>query len=197
MEVFYCTPGIDGAHEKGGVEGEVGRFRRNPLVPVPDVTSLAELNAQVDAWDRQDDQRRIGERPRTVGEYFAIEKPLLQPMPEDHFETGRLLTPRVDRYAQITVRMNHYSVPVRLIGRQVRVLLHACELVVYDGRTEVARHERLASRRQPPGPGPLPGRTAAQTRSTARRHRAGSGPGGREVHPGARRLVGGHPPRTR
>ncbi|MDI9889238.1 IS21 family transposase [Streptomyces sp. HNM0645] len=146
LEVFYCAPGIDGAHEKGGVEGEVGRFRRNHLVPVPDVTSLAELNAQIDAWDRQDDQRRIGERPRTVGEYFAIEKPLLQPLPEDHFETGRLLTPRVDRYAQITVRMNHYSVPVRLIGRQVRVLLHASELMVYDGRTEVARHERLATR---------------------------------------------------
>ncbi|MFD9510336.1 Mu transposase domain-containing protein [Streptomyces mirabilis] len=31
----------------------------------------------------------------------------------------------MDRYAQVTVRRNHYSVPVRLIGRQVRVLLHA------------------------------------------------------------------------
>ncbi|MFI6937318.1 Mu transposase domain-containing protein [Streptomyces sp. NPDC050287] len=124
------------APEKGGVEGEVGRFRRNHLVPVPDVTTLAELNARIDVWDQQDDQRRIGERPRTVGEYFAIEKPLLQPLPEDHFETGRLLTPRVDRYAQITARMNRYSVPVRLIGRQVRVLLHASEVVVYDGRAE-------------------------------------------------------------
>jgi hypothetical protein len=26
---------------KGGVEGEVGRFRRNHLVPVPEVASLA------------------------------------------------------------------------------------------------------------------------------------------------------------
>lgn len=94
LDAFYCQPGIDGAHEKGGVEGEVGRFRRNHLVPVPDIATLAELNAQIDEWDRQDDQRRIGERPRTVGEYFAIEKPLLQPLPEDHFETGRLLTPR-------------------------------------------------------------------------------------------------------
>ncbi|MGH9072491.1 MAG: IS21 family transposase, partial [Acidimicrobiales bacterium] len=36
---FYCVPGIEGAHEKGGVEGEVGRFRRNRLVPVPKVSS--------------------------------------------------------------------------------------------------------------------------------------------------------------
>ncbi|WP_376771241.1 hypothetical protein [Streptomyces boluensis] len=36
--------------------------------------------------------------------------------------------------------------PVRFIGRQLRVLLHANGLVVYDSRTEVARHERLSGR---------------------------------------------------
>lgn len=36
--------------------------------------------------------------------------------------------------------------PARFVGRQVRVLLHASELVVYDGRTEVARHERLMTK---------------------------------------------------
>jgi hypothetical protein len=50
---------------------------------------------------------------------------------------------RVDRYSQITVRTNRYSVPVRLIGRRVRVMLHASELIVYDGQAEVAHHERL------------------------------------------------------
>ena len=34
FESQFTTPGIQGAHEKGGVEGEVGRFRRNHLVPV-------------------------------------------------------------------------------------------------------------------------------------------------------------------
>ena len=41
----FTTPGLEGAHEKGGVEGEVGRYRRNHLVPVPEVADLAELNA--------------------------------------------------------------------------------------------------------------------------------------------------------
>lgn len=36
--------------------------------------------------------------------------------------------------------------PVRLIGRNVRAMLHASELVVYDGRDEVARHERLIAK---------------------------------------------------
>jgi len=146
LDAFYCQRGIEGAHEKGGVEGEVGRFRRNHLVPLPAVATLAELNAMIDQWDAADDHRRIGDRARTVGEYFAIEQPLLAPLPDEVFETGRLFAPRVDRYGQITVRMNRYSVPVRLVGRQVRVLLHASELVVYDGRVEVARHQRLATR---------------------------------------------------
>ncbi|WP_407699974.1 Mu transposase domain-containing protein [Streptomyces liliiviolaceus] len=38
------------------------------------------------------------------------------------------------------------SVPVRLIGQRVRVLLHACEVNIYDGRMEVARHERLVAK---------------------------------------------------
>ena len=146
LEAFYCQPGQQGAHEKGGVEGEIGRFRRNRLVPMPEVASLAELNQLIDGWDAEDDARRIGSRPRTVGEYFAAERPLLRPLPEEPFETRRLFTPRVDRYAQITVRMNRYSVPVRLIGRRVRVLLGASDLVVYDGRAVAARHERLATR---------------------------------------------------
>jgi transposase len=40
FDSFFCLPGIDGAHEKGGVEGEIGRFRRRHLVPVPQVESL-------------------------------------------------------------------------------------------------------------------------------------------------------------
>ena len=143
LDAFYCQPGIEGAHEKGGVEGQIGWFRRNHLVPVPGVPSVEALNAMIDGWDGDDDVRRIGSRARTVGEFFAIERPLLKPLPEEPFETGRWFTPRVDRFGQVTVRTNRYSVPARLIGRRVRVLLHASHLVIYDGHAEVARHERL------------------------------------------------------
>jgi hypothetical protein len=100
----------------------------------------------IDAWDADDEARRIGGRARTVGELLQIEKPLLQTLPDEPFETGLWLSPRVDRFAQVMVRNNRYSVPVRLIGRRVRVLLHASDLVIYDGRTEAARHERLPGR---------------------------------------------------
>jgi hypothetical protein len=130
------------------VEGQIGWFRRNHLVPLPEVDSRAELNSMVERWDAENDDRRIRQRPRAVGEYFAVERPLLQPLPDEPFETGRLFSLRVDRYAQVSVRTNRYSVPVGLIGRTVRVMLYASEVVVYNGRKEVARHERLTAKGQ-------------------------------------------------
>jgi len=143
IDAFYCQPGIKGAHEKGGVEGDIGWFRRNHLVPVPEVDSLAHLNELIDGYDLADDNRRIGARAHTLGQAFAAERTLLKPLPVEPLETGLWLTPRVDRYAQVTVRSNKYSVHSRLIGRQVRVLLNASDLTVHEGRTAVASHERL------------------------------------------------------
>ncbi len=59
----------------------------------------------IERWDEADDARRIGSRPRTIGEYFTAERPLLGPLPDEPFETGRLFTLRVDRYSQISVRI--------------------------------------------------------------------------------------------
>ena len=71
VDPFYCRPGLQGAHEKGGVEGQIGWFRRDRPVPVPEVESLDQLNVMVEAWDAFDDARRIGSRAHTVGELFA------------------------------------------------------------------------------------------------------------------------------
>jgi hypothetical protein len=146
FDAFYCQPGVGGAHEKGGVEGEGGRFRRTHLVPVPKVATLAELNTRLERFDTADDDRRISNRVRTVGQDFALEAPQLRPLPSEPFETGLILTPRVDRHARITVRQCHYSVPAKLIGRRVRVVLRAGEVLVFDGRRQVARHERSTVR---------------------------------------------------
>lgn len=96
FDPFYCEPGIAGAHEKGGVGGEVGRFRRTWLSPVPKVDSLDELNAKLQEWDLRDEQRRITGKLTTVGQDFAAERELQAPLPADAFEPGLSLTPRVD-----------------------------------------------------------------------------------------------------
>lgn len=115
-------------------------------MPVPEVDTLAELNARIDVVDITEDARRIEGRVRTIGADFTTEAPLLRPLPGERFEPGRMLTPRVDRYSCVTVGQCYYSVPARLIGKQVRVLLRASEVIVFDGRVEVARHVRAITK---------------------------------------------------
>jgi transposase len=142
FDSFYCTPGIEGSHEKGGVEGEVGRFRRRHLVPVPRVASLAELNELLAAGDALDDDRRIARRADTVGEAARAEAPWLRPLPETPFDVATVLSAKVDTKGRICVRQSFYSVPVGLARRQVSVRLGARAFdVVVDGAV-VAHHER-------------------------------------------------------
>ena len=113
---------------------------------MPVVDTLAELNEKIRVWDRADEHRRVGNRIRTVEQDYALDRAALAPLPVDRFEPGLTLTPRVDRSSLVRVRMASYSVPARLIHRQVRVSLRASEVVVFDGRTEVARHPRVVAR---------------------------------------------------
>ena len=64
---FNCLSALR-AHEQGGVENEVGRFRRRHLVPVPKIATLAEINEQLRADCVEDLERRIVRRTETVGE---------------------------------------------------------------------------------------------------------------------------------
>jgi len=178
FDSFFCTPGREGAHEKGGVEGEIGRFRRRHLVPVPAVASLAALNQLIAAADILDDGRVITGRPVTIAAAFAEEQLAMLPLPDEPFDPARLLQARVDGRARVCVRQNYYSVPARYAGRRLPVRLSATAVEVLDGPQVVARHERAAGkyaevlvldhylevlRRKP---GALPGATAlAQARA--------------------------------
>ena len=66
FQTDFCNPAR--GNEKGGVEGEVGYFRRNHLVPVPRVQNLAELNALLLQGCQQDQQRKIAGKAMQVGE---------------------------------------------------------------------------------------------------------------------------------
>lgn len=206
FDSFYCLPGIEGAHEKGGVEGEVGRFRRRHLVPVPRVGSLAELNALFAEADRIDEQRTIAWRRETVGEAGSVEAAFLRPLPADAFDTTTTLFPRVDSKARIVVRQSLYSVPAALARRRVEVRLGARSFTVVADHKVVAVHQRslhkgsedlvldhyleILTRK----PGALPGSTAlAQARAAgafsathdqfwaAARRRLGDGAGTRAL----------------
>ena len=76
--------------------------------------SLAELDAQIAGAEQAEDGRRIGARIHTIGQDFAAEQPLLIPLPDEPFETGLLLTPRVDRYGQVFCELEHFGHSARI-----------------------------------------------------------------------------------
>lgn len=144
FEATFCTAGK--GNEKGGVEGEVGRFRRNHLVPVPMLADLTALNDYLRGACLHDQTRRINERALTVGEVMAGEQRHLLPLQEG-FELAEASFCVVDGKGCIQARTNFYSVPLRVGARcQVRVLPATVE-VWHQGR-RVAQHQRCYSRRQ-------------------------------------------------
>ena len=142
----FTRVGVAGAPEKGGVEGEVGRFRRSHLVPVPEVGSLAELNDLIAVGCIRDLDRTIRGRRVTVGAALGQEICLLRPLPAEPFDAAEHTGPRVDGKSLATVRQNQYSLPVHLAGLRVAARIGAREIVFsHDGKV-VARHQRLQER---------------------------------------------------
>jgi transposase len=72
----FCTPGQ--GNQKGGVEHAVGFGWRNFLVPIPQVASFAALNALLLARCQEDDTRQVAGQAVTIGEAWALERPLLR-----------------------------------------------------------------------------------------------------------------------
>ena len=148
FESTFTRRGKQGAHEKGGVEGEVGRFRRRYLVPVPKVGSLKELNDLLEDGCFAELERRIAGRDESVREALRAEMRILRPLPVEEFDTAEPASPRVDAKALVTIRQNRYSVPVALVGLRVAARIGAREIVISHQGRPVARHPRLHGRYQ-------------------------------------------------
>ena len=143
FQTEFCNPAR--GNEKGGVEGEVGYFRRNHLVPVPQVESLEELNELLLAGCRSEEQRRIAGQPQTVGEALRIEREHLLPLPAEGFELAEISFPLVDGKGCVKARTNCYSTPLKP-GTRTHVKLLPAYVEVWQERECVARHERSFGR---------------------------------------------------
>jgi len=141
----FCTPSA--GHEKGGVEGEVGYFRRNHLVPVPQTSDFASLNEFLLESCKEDQKRLIGERSQSVGLLMSLEQADLGPLAEEGFELADLSWPRVNSSGCVKAGTNSYSAPLRP-GTQVRVSLLPTLVEIYYLDQCVATHPRSYERHQ-------------------------------------------------
>jgi transposase len=148
FESHFCTPGA--GHEKGQVEHSVGYYRRRFLVPLPEVDSYAELNDYL--WQRclAEDARQVQGQTATIGQMWQEEKSDLRSLPTHPFDCCRTIPVRLNRYSQVQVDTNRYSVPTDKGQLQMMVKLYPFKVEVYaTGESEpVAVHDRCYDKQQ-------------------------------------------------
>jgi transposase len=133
-------------NDKGKVEGLVGYARRNFLVPIPQVASFAELNAQLLECCR----RRLGDRLRghdeTIGERLVRDRGAFVPLPPAPYDACEKQTARVSSLSLVRYRGNDYSVPTAYGHREVLIRGYVHEVVIACGAEEIAHHPRSYER---------------------------------------------------
>lgn len=141
----FCTPGA--GHEKGGIEGEAGYFRRNHWVPIPQAPDLAALNAQLLRACEAEQHRTIAGRAQPIGAMMQLERPHLLPLAAEGFDLVEVSFPTVDGLGCVRVRTNFYSAPLRA-GTQVEARVYPTAVEVWHAGQRVACHARCYSRQQ-------------------------------------------------
>lgn len=145
FEAGFCTPAE--AHEKGGVEHEVGRFRRSHWVPVPAAATLAELNDHLLDACRADEARTVSGASQSVGAALLVERAHLLALAEAPFDLSEVSFPVVTTLGCVRVKTNAYSVPLPA-GTTVQAKVSAATMEVWSAGRLVTEHERCYGRHQ-------------------------------------------------
>jgi transposase len=138
------------ARTKGKTESGVGYAKRNAIAG-RSFASWEAFEAHLAAWERDVANTRVhgttGEGPmiRFARDEAAALKPLAERPP---FRACRTLERRVRNDCAVEVDGNAYSVPWRLIGERVEVIVAAGQVRVRHGPREVAVHTLADGRRQ-------------------------------------------------
>ena len=139
----FCSPAEP--QEKGGVEGEVGTFRRNHLVPVPECADLEALNRKLLADCITDRSRKIGDRPEPVGPMLEKEKQHLLPLAKEGYDLAETHVALVDGKRCVKTHLVRYSTPLRP-GSKAHVRALPSSIEVWHSGAKVAVHQRCYER---------------------------------------------------
>ena len=138
---------------KGIVENLVGYAKTDLMIPGSDgsgdpFTDLAAANTAAAAWCVEVNAAMHSEICAVPTERLIIERELLAPLPSLRASIGAVLTRKVDRLSCVRFGSARYSVPVALIGTQIRLRVdHDRSLAIIAGPGEgtlVAEHQLVA-----------------------------------------------------
>lgn len=144
----YCTPGA--GHEKGSVEHHVGFYRRQFLVPLPEVEDFDQLNDYLLTKCLAQDERQVSGQKDTIGHMWQQEQGVLRPLPKHPFACCRTREVSLNPYSQVQLETNRYSVPADQARKRLVAKLFPFHIELYrpDKAAPIAQHPRCYDRHQ-------------------------------------------------
>jgi transposase len=142
-----CAPAR--GNQKGRVERAI-QYVRDSFFAARPFTTLEDFNRQALVWRDQIAHRRSwpGGDSRKVAEAFEEEKPFLLTLPVHPFDTDLVRPIRSGKTIYVRFDLNDYSIPPRLVGRTLTLVVSSTTIRLLDGTTEVASHPRSYNRHQ-------------------------------------------------
>jgi len=140
LEVQFAAPRR--GNEKGGVEGTMGYIEDNFFRPIPSFVSFDDLNAKLAHFCTTELQRTHATHRETIGERFAREGQTLHPLPTVLPKPCITDYARINKFAEVMVQTNRYSVPTRFAYRDAIVEIYDQRVVIIVDGEAIAQHQR-------------------------------------------------------
>lgn len=140
FKIDPCPP-ADPA-KKGIVESGV-KYVKGNFLPTRSFRDLADLNAQARCWVMTEAGVRVHGTTRAQPlAQFALEKPLLRPLPAIAPDLGTWTGVSVHRDCHVQFDRCYYSVPFTLIGQALWLRATDAAVAIYQDYRQVAMHPR-------------------------------------------------------
>jgi transposase len=140
--VFFAHA-IGHSNRKGKIERPY-HYIENNFLAGREFKDWNDLNQQSASWcttyANQKIKRVLGKSPDAT---FVQEKPYLQPLPELLPPVYEHCSRTVDSQGYVHIDHNRYSVPERLISKEVDVYKYIREIIINYKHEEIARHPRV------------------------------------------------------
>jgi len=138
----FAAHEVGDANRSARVEGHF-RFVQGNFFAGRNFADWDDANAQARAWCDKVNAKYSRKLHASRRELFATEHPVMKRLPDFVPEVYVLHQRIVDAEGYVSVRRNRYSVPYKLIGRQMEVRESKQRIDVFDGPRVVASHRRL------------------------------------------------------
>lgn len=140
FESRFCN--VRSPNEKGHVENLVKHCQRRFMTPLPEVSSLEELNDHLMKEIEKDLSRTRARSDRSIGELLDEERGYFLPLPPNPFEACVSQSTFVSKQALVRFDNNDYSVPVEYAHHHVNIKGFVDRVELLVGGELVSCHSR-------------------------------------------------------